>query len=826
MATMAAPAKGRISGADGVRALAALGVIFHHLFQKLQAGTQSPWLQDVHGMIIKGAAGVSVFFVLSGMLLSYPFWRAYFEKRPLPSLRHYVARRAARIMPGFYAALAVSFVVTAAIARNNGAHVTQPLRRLIAGATFTSEFHWITFFPDDTNGPLWSIGFEVFCYVLLPLFMLGLFAVKRRGRRIAWGYWVAAFALVLAVNQWVTTTFIPDDHGRGWEYGVIGGAKLWMPGYNPVGFFGHFTMGIFAAGFIAMWTTFHAGRRHWGFDVAAGLAGAGILALFWAKRYPVEMDNTLSFQHQPYFFPLLAGMVAILLCGLAFSTVLGRAFDNPLFRYTAKVSFGLYIWHYLIILWVGRALEPDFLNYGGVADPWRLLEIGAFVLIVSYGVATVSWHLIERPFLEGRFSGRRKNGAAKADASRADIVIGWLRRPRVSVSVTFFVNGLLLASWAPHVPDVREHLDLTEGVLGTALLAGAVGAVSAMTLAAPLSARIGPHRLAMIAGVTLACVAPLPVIAPNLWTLVLALFAWGASIGSMDLAMNAVAADVEHRAERPLMSGFHGMFSFGALVGSVIAFGLIRAGLTPLEHMALMAALVLVGAWPSFRALPPATRGMDDAGAASSGKLRWPGGALLVIGVIALIVLAAEGAVENWSALVLKENFGSTASFAALGYGALSLTMAVFRFLGDAINARVGPVLLLASGAGIAGAGLALGMIVATPWAGVVGFGIMGIGLANTVPDRVLRRRRSRAHGGGGAERRRRSRLPRVHRRPADDRVRRASDLAPRRAHLRGRDPRCRGAHVAGRGARGGANDRAVVDLIVPAQRGPGREVR
>ena len=397
----------RISGADGVRALAALMVIFHHLFQKLDANGQSAWLQDAHGMIIKGASGVSIFFVLSGMLLSFPFWRAYFEKRPRPNIRHYVARRAARIMPGFYVALAVSFWVTAVIARNHGAQVTQPIRRLIAGATFTSEFNWVTFFPDDTNGPLWSIGFEVFCYVLLPLFMLGLFALKWRGRRVAWGYWAAVFALVLLANQWVTTTFVPGDDGRGWQFGVVGGAKLWMPDYNPVGFFGHFAMGIFAAGFIAAWRVFHGGRRSWWFDAVAAAAFAGIVALFWLKRFPVEMDNTLSLQHQPYFFPILAGLVAILLSGLAYSVVLGRAFDNPFFRYTAKISFGLYIWHYLIILWVGRALEPDFLNYGGVEDPWRLLEIGAFVLIVSYAVAAVSWHLIERPFLEGRFSGRR-----------------------------------------------------------------------------------------------------------------------------------------------------------------------------------------------------------------------------------------------------------------------------------------------------------------------------------------------------------------------------------------------------------------------------------
>jgi len=348
----------RVSGADGVRALAALMVIFHHLFQKLYATGQSAWLQDAHGMIIKGASGVSIFFVLSGMLLSLPFWRAYFEKRPHPSIRHYVSRRAARIMPGFYVALAVSFFVTAAIARSHGADVIQPLRRLLAGATFTSEFHWVTFFPDDSNGPLWSIGFEVFCYVLMPLFMLGLFAIRRRGRRVAWCYWVVAFALVLAANQWVITTFVPGDDGRGWQFGITGGAKLWMPDYNPVGFFGHFAMGIFAAGFIAAWRVFHGGRRSWWFDAVAAVAFAGIVWVFWVKRFPVELNDTMSLQHQPYFFPILAGLVAILLASLAYSVVLGRAFDNPFLRYTARISFGLYIWHYLIILWVGRALEP------------------------------------------------------------------------------------------------------------------------------------------------------------------------------------------------------------------------------------------------------------------------------------------------------------------------------------------------------------------------------------------------------------------------------------------------------------------------------------
>ena len=400
--------RGRIAGADGVRALAALMVIFHHLSQKLAPWGQTAWLQDVHGVLIKGASGVSIFFVLSGMLLSYPFWTAYFLKKPHPAIGHYVKRRAQRILPGFYVALGVSYVVAGTLARSDGYQIVHPLRRLIQGATFTSEFTYTTFFPTDQDGPLWSIGFEVFCYVVMPLLMLGLFLLKFRGRIAGWTYWLAALAAMFLVNEWVTHVFITGADNKGWNFGIVGGAKIWMPDYNPVGMFLHFAMGILAAGFIAMWKVFHAGRRSWWFDLVALAAFAGMATIFWVKRFPVELDNTFSLQHQPYFYPTFAGLTGVLLVGLAYSKVLGRAFDSPFMRYTAKISFGLDIWHHLIILWVGRVVSPEFLPYGGVTDPWRWLEISAFTLVVSYVVAPLSWHIIERPFLEGWLSGKRR----------------------------------------------------------------------------------------------------------------------------------------------------------------------------------------------------------------------------------------------------------------------------------------------------------------------------------------------------------------------------------------------------------------------------------
>lgn len=307
----------------------------------------------------------------------------------------------------------------------------------------------------------------------------------------------------------------------------------------------------------------------------------------------------------------------------------------------------------------------------------------------------------------------------------------FLRSDARPVSVVFFGNGAFIAAWAPHVPYVRDHVGLTDGVLGLVLLVMALGAVAAMVSAAPVSARVGAQRVTLWAAVALAIALPLPMLAPSLWTLLPAAAFFGGSIGTMDVAMNAVAADVEKAARRPLMSGFHGMFSLGALVGSGASALAIRAGLTPTQHTVATSVVVLAALYPFLRRLPASAPPSADAG---SGRVRLPSGALLVIGIIALVVLAAEGAVTDWSALLLRDYLGASGAVAALGFGSLALTMALFRFFGDGINVRVGPVALVLWGAALAAVGLLVAVTAPNAALGIAGFAIVGIGLSNTVP--------------------------------------------------------------------------------------------
>ncbi|WP_160300057.1 acyltransferase family protein [Demequina oxidasica] len=393
----------RISGADGLRALAALWVVLSHVYQRLTIANLPDWLLDFKLVMMKGAFGVSIFFVLSGMLLSFPFWNAYLHGKPMPRLGHYARRRFARIAPGFYASLAVSFVVGLYLVPDT----PYAIWRLISGFTFASGLSWITFFPVEVNGPLWSVGFEVVSYVLMPLAMVGMFVLGRRkgwrGKRIGIGYWLLILGVVIAVNQWLVTHLTTPDEYKGWDKGNIGGAAEWWPDYNPMALFAHFLIGIMVAALIVIWRQRYGMLRTWWWDLVALAGLAGAFWLVWVHREPPEPDHTTNFQGQPYLWPWFAVLIGIALIGLAQSRYLHRIVDNRFARFTAMVSFGIYIWHYLILHLVSYLTDGQFV-YGGILNPVKHTWLAVAVVLMSYAVASASWFLLEKPILRSKWA--------------------------------------------------------------------------------------------------------------------------------------------------------------------------------------------------------------------------------------------------------------------------------------------------------------------------------------------------------------------------------------------------------------------------------------
>lgn len=377
----------RLLGADFLRATACLGVLLHHLAFRMNMSQVPEALVPVVRFLVYGSFGVSVFFVLSGFLLARPFWLALDAGEPMPSMRTYALRRLARIVPGFWLALVASLVLDLWL---GGAVLDgERLVRFMAGLLLVSDWHWVTLFPVDNNGPLWSIGFEVTAYLLMPLGMAAIFALTLKGwaARLAW---LGVIAIALAVH-WSAVQWAPiDDVERGWDHGLVGGAKAWMPRFNPIGFFAIFALGALAAGVQVMV------ERHRGvvMDLVGGvavLATAVIMALSIGG-----LTEGFGLLDIPYAFPWMPVAVGVALIALPSSLYLGRLLDNPPARFIAKISFGIYVWHFLIMWLIGQ-LFPAAFRTGEAGGFGTWLGTSAVVIALSVVVATLSFYLLEQP---------------------------------------------------------------------------------------------------------------------------------------------------------------------------------------------------------------------------------------------------------------------------------------------------------------------------------------------------------------------------------------------------------------------------------------------
>ncbi len=177
------------------------------------------------------------------------------------------------------------------------------------------------------------------------------------------------------------------------------------------------------------------------------------------------------------------------------------------------------------------------------------------------------------------------------------------KTPWRSVAAMFVLNGALFGVWASRIPAVSATFDLTPGSLGLLLLCMAAGAITAFPLAGRASDRLGCSVVTKKVAITYAIALMLIAISPTTWSLALALFAFGAAHGAMDVAMNAWAAEVERASEHPLMSSFHAMFSVGAGIGAASGSAAAAIGLNFSIHFVL-AAVILTTATLSFTTIP------------------------------------------------------------------------------------------------------------------------------------------------------------------------------------------------------------------------------
>ena len=304
-----------------------------------------------------------------------------------------------------------------------------------------------------------------------------------------------------------------------------------------------------------------------------------------------------------------------------------------------------------------------------------------------------------------------------------------VRAARRATQGFFLITGIAAASWAAMVPFAKVRLGLDEANLGVVLLFMGIGSVGAMPLAGFFIHRFGHRGVVALSALVVSLALPLLALAPSTPAMIAALIVFGASIGALDVAMNAHAARVEEGYGRPIFAGFHAFWNIGGLAGSGVD-ALMEALRVPVSvHFPIAGAVLLALAlWGRALFLSGADRGQGEAAFA------WPGRALVPLGVIAFCGFVAEGAVNSWSAVYLADVTGATPALASLGYFAFSGTMIAVRLVADRVVARTGAVRFVRVATTVAVLGFAVVLLVPWPVAVVFGFAVVGLGVAGIVP--------------------------------------------------------------------------------------------
>ncbi|MEY9848155.1 fucose permease [Streptacidiphilus sp. BW17] len=302
---------------------------------------------------------------------------------------------------------------------------------------------------------------------------------------------------------------------------------------------------------------------------------------------------------------------------------------------------------------------------------------------------------------------------------------------RRSVSAVFVIHGAVTGSFATRIPWIKDHLHLSASQLGLALVAPAIGSFAAMPLASRLlharGHRAGIRLLIVLWSAALA----LPALAPDLPLLALALLCYGAAAGVADVAMNAQGVEVEARVGHSIMSGLHGMWSIGGLLGSAVGVAAAAASVAAPVHLAAVAAVLVLLSFAACRGLADIRPEPKEE---APPRFTLPPRSALLIGMVGFCAVFAEGASGDWSGVYLRTVAGASPAVAAASYTAFACTMAGSRLAGDMLVRRFGPTRTVRGGGAIAVAGGVLVVTAAAPFAAISGFALLGIGIAVVVP--------------------------------------------------------------------------------------------
>lgn len=321
------------------------------------------------------------------------------------------------------------------------------------------------------------------------------------------------------------------------------------------------------------------------------------------------------------------------------------------------------------------------------------------------------------------------------------------RRAKWAIAALFCVLGFQYATWASRLPTLKARLGLSESELGLLLMACGAGAAASFPLVAYLMRRLGSRRLALLSALVLAAVLILLSVAPNYPVALLIVCCDGVGVGALNVAMNAQGAALETKFRRTAMAQLHATFSAGLLGAALLASGvnLVTSAITAHFGTAVVL-LVLLLAYARPGLLTDADQQPARAEDEGSGQeapegtkkrrsaLTVPSRMTLWMGCAMVFGTVTEGAMNDWSALYMKDVAKASGTLAPMGIAVVSGMMLVARVFADRWRTRWGDGLVVRVGSAVAGIGLALALLAGGVVPTLAGFACVGLGAAAVTP--------------------------------------------------------------------------------------------
>jgi MFS family permease len=298
---------------------------------------------------------------------------------------------------------------------------------------------------------------------------------------------------------------------------------------------------------------------------------------------------------------------------------------------------------------------------------------------------------------------------------------------RIAVAAFFFVQGLSFAAWASRIPDIKLMLHLTEGGLGTVLLALPLGLMASLPISGWMVTHYGSKKMVLIGAILYAITLAFIGFVTRTEQLVIVLFAFGLWGNLTNIAVNTQAVAVEQVYGKSIMASFHGLWSLAGFLSAAIGYVFITVNIPPQIHFSIIAVIAFGIILTAYKHTMP--DGEKQQGEAQPMFVK-PDRDLLIIGLIGFCAMVCEGAMFDWSGVYFLEAVHVPHSMKALGFLVFMGTMTGGRLTGDYIANRIGRKKMLQISGLLMGSGLAIAVIIPA----TIGFLLVGFGVSSVVP--------------------------------------------------------------------------------------------